>query len=276
MLESRHPRFAIWRRCQLASWMGRVASFLVDMVILNIAILPVLYLSAPAVFQELHTVRPYQNDEAGWYALVTWACYLAYAALLMSRQGEHNGQTLGKQIMRMRVVRDDGHDIDVGFTFFREVGGKFLNTLCFLGYFWPLIDGSNRGWHDMFAGSHVLVTNGQGQLKVKSESYGAAQKESAPLVVNQRTVAQMQVDEVAYVAQQALVLDSNRGCWVDSDAAVQHSADHWYAVEMRVNPDGGVHLRVPEHIAQAMQEATTPASHYQSQAFRPATHVTIV
>ena len=43
----------------------------------------------------------------------------------MSRKGEHNGQTLGKQAAGIRVVRDDGRPIRLGFAVLREVGLKY-------------------------------------------------------------------------------------------------------------------------------------------------------
>ena len=82
-----------------------------------------------------------------------------YAPLLMARQGEHNGQTWGKQALGIRVVRDTGEQVDLGFAFLREVvvkyllfgfvGGFFFSIPTIVDYLWPLWDDENRCLHDM-------------------------------------------------------------------------------------------------------------------------------
>ena len=54
----------------------------------------------------------------------------------MARKGEHNGQTLGKQAAGIRVVRDDGRPIRLGFAVVREVGLKSCSATCILGIGW--------------------------------------------------------------------------------------------------------------------------------------------
>jgi uncharacterized RDD family membrane protein YckC len=100
------------------------------------------------------------------YALLFGAVFLLYAPLLMIRQGEHNGQTLGKQMVGIRVVRDTGEPFGFGWAAFREVVLKQLAVGIassiipfipwFLNYFWPLWDDQNRALHDMAASTHVV------------------------------------------------------------------------------------------------------------------------
>src|SRR5262249_47153318 len=69
---------------------------------------------------------------------------------LMGRQGERNGQTLGKQVVGIRVVKADGSPVSVGFGILRDfvVKGLLFGTLGFflfgipglLNYLWPLWD----------------------------------------------------------------------------------------------------------------------------------------
>ncbi|MEV4422672.1 RDD family protein [Patulibacter sp. NPDC049589] len=49
-----------------------------------------------------------------------------YAPLLLRRRGAHNGQTYGKQLLGIRVVRGDGGAIDGGTAASREIVGVFL------------------------------------------------------------------------------------------------------------------------------------------------------
>jgi uncharacterized RDD family membrane protein YckC len=91
---------------------------------------------------------------------------LLYAPLLMMRQGERNGQTWGKQVIGIRVVRDNGQPFTFGSAALRDVVLKQLAVGIassvipiipwFLNYFWPLWDDENRALHDMAASTHVV------------------------------------------------------------------------------------------------------------------------
>jgi uncharacterized RDD family membrane protein YckC len=96
------------------------------------------------------------------YLLVT----LFYAPVLMARGGEHNGQTWGKQILDIRVVRDNGQPFELGSAFVREVvvkgflfgglGSFFAGIPTLLDWLWPLWDDQNRALHDMVVSTHVM------------------------------------------------------------------------------------------------------------------------
>ncbi|MBA3422629.1 MAG: RDD family protein [Thermoleophilaceae bacterium] len=91
---------------------------------------------------------------------------LLYASFFMQRDGEHNGQTLGKQWVGIRVVRVDGQPFGWGPALLRElaikqllfgvVGGFFLSIPTLLDWLWPLWDDENRALHDMVASTRVL------------------------------------------------------------------------------------------------------------------------
>lgn len=74
------------------------------------------------------------------------------------------GQTPGKMLMGVRVVRRDGGDIGYGRAFLRWVG-YFIALLPFgLGLIMVLLDPRRRGLHDLLAGTCVvLVDAGGGQ-----------------------------------------------------------------------------------------------------------------
>jgi uncharacterized RDD family membrane protein YckC len=91
---------------------------------------------------------------------------LVYAPLLMMRGGQRNGQTLGKQMLGITVVRDNGQPLGFGYSALREVVVKNLAVGIassiipfipwFLDNFWPLWDDQNRALHDMAVRTHVL------------------------------------------------------------------------------------------------------------------------
>jgi uncharacterized RDD family membrane protein YckC len=104
-------------------------------------------------------------------ALILWTILMAavgllYAPLLMARRGTHNGQTWGKQILGIRVVRDSAEPIGFGFAALREIVIKALavgiasSIVPFLPWLldnlWPLWDDQNRALHDMAVSTHVV------------------------------------------------------------------------------------------------------------------------
>jgi uncharacterized RDD family membrane protein YckC len=89
-----------------------------------------------------------------------------YAAALMARAGARNGQTLGKQALGLRVVRDNDAPVGFGWGLLRELGVRELlltvsSSFVFgipylLDSLWPLWDETNRTLHDMIVSSHVV------------------------------------------------------------------------------------------------------------------------
>jgi uncharacterized RDD family membrane protein YckC len=117
------------------------------------------------------------DDDAEWGAAIAlgilWLFLFAlisllYAPLLMIREGQRNGQTWGKQLLGIRVVRDSGELFGFGAAALREIVLKqlavgiasaiipFIPWL--LDYLWPLWDDENRALHDIGASTHVITT----------------------------------------------------------------------------------------------------------------------
>jgi uncharacterized RDD family membrane protein YckC len=154
-----------WVGQPLASWGSRVGAQLLDALIVAIpsAILVALVIGVFAAGSEVGGVVA---------AIIAFLAYLLvvifYAPVLMARAGEHNGQSWGKQIVGIRVVRDQGEPVEFGFAFLREfvvknllfgtIGGFFLGIPTLLDYLWPLWDDQNRCLHDMVVSTHVLRT----------------------------------------------------------------------------------------------------------------------
>ena len=111
--------------------------------------------------------------------LAAVAITILYAPWLMQRDGPRNGQTLGKQLLGVRVVRVKGQPVDWGLGLMREVVLKgfalWLASLVagaltffllgiggfapyFANYLWPLWDDQNRAVHDMVAETRVITT----------------------------------------------------------------------------------------------------------------------
>ena len=156
------PTQSGWEGKPLASWLSRVGASLIDGLIL---LVPVTVLIVLVVVVALNSTGGgiVTGILSGLLYLVV---VLFYAPALMARQGDHNGQTWGKQIVGIRVVRDNGTPVDFGFGFLREfvvkgllfgfVGGFFFSIPTLVDYLWPLWDDQNRALHDMVVSTHVV------------------------------------------------------------------------------------------------------------------------
>ncbi len=100
------------------------------------------------------------------FVLTNVVVTLLYALPLMSRAGSRNGQTLGKQLLGLRVVRLDGAPITPSTAALREIvwrnlllglgGALTLLVVVLLDYLWPLWDGRAQTLHDKGAGTRVV------------------------------------------------------------------------------------------------------------------------
>lgn len=152
-----------WQGLPLASWGSRVGAALLDGLILLVAVV-VLGGIVVAIF------AAGSNVGGALVAVIAFLAYavvlLLYAPVLMGREGPHNGQTWGKQIVGITVVRNDGRTVDMGFAFLREfvvknllfwwLGSFLLYIPTLLDYLWPLWDDENRCLHDMIVSTHVV------------------------------------------------------------------------------------------------------------------------
>ena len=67
------------------------------------------------------------------------------------------GQSPGKMVIGIKIVKTDGRSIGFGTTLLREIIGKFISSIIILlGYIWILFDGQRQGWHDKIASTYVV------------------------------------------------------------------------------------------------------------------------
>jgi uncharacterized RDD family membrane protein YckC len=146
----------------LAGWGARAGATVIDGLIL---LVPSLVLIGVVVAVAL------SSDVGGIVVgVVSFLAFLVvaflYAPILMARDGERNGQTWGKQVVGVRVVRDNGQPMDFGFAALREIAlkglalgiaGSIIPLIPYLlNYLWPLWDDQNRALHDMIVSTHVV------------------------------------------------------------------------------------------------------------------------
>ena len=146
----------------LASWGSRLLASLIDGAIsLAIAVAVMLLVGASILGAGDGT------DEAGVAGVffgilaltaVSFVWSLFYAPVTMMRSGVHNGQTLGKQLVGIRVTRLDGLPVGMGTAFGRDVvmkniviwgfGSFLLYVPPILSSLWPLWDPQRQAWWD--------------------------------------------------------------------------------------------------------------------------------
>jgi len=88
---------------------------------------------------------------ASWLfgALLSVAYYVTFTG--------YNGQTPGKMMVRIKVIRTDGAAISYGKAALRETIGKFISAiiLC-IGYLMVAFDAQKQGLHDKIADTYVV------------------------------------------------------------------------------------------------------------------------
>jgi len=69
-----------------------------------------------------------------------------------------NGQTIGKKMMNIRIVKEDGTPIGYGDAILRNIIGYIISgALCYLGFIWALFDARKQGFHDKIFKTLVLA-----------------------------------------------------------------------------------------------------------------------
>jgi uncharacterized RDD family membrane protein YckC len=158
-----------WAGQPLASWGSRLGATLLDWLVLLVPAVVLFFVVIAGA------IGVSGDDDASTgaaigatilYVVLMSAVVLLYAPLLMMRQGARNGQTLGKQVVGIRVVRDGGESMGFGWAALREVVIKNLAVGIassiiplipwLLNYLWPLWDDQNRALHDMAVSTHVV------------------------------------------------------------------------------------------------------------------------
>jgi len=145
---------------ELSTWWARVGALLLDFVI-SYGVIGIISIPFFVINTSVTNGIGAALLIGGWFF-----ASIFYDSVFMARQGEHNGQTLGKQIVGIRVIRDDGEAYNFGAAFVRQflvirllfgvVGGIFFGLAQLLDYLWPLWDETNRCLHDMIVNSHVV------------------------------------------------------------------------------------------------------------------------
>ena len=81
------------------------------------------------------------------------------------------GQTLGKRLLGLRVIRISGEKMTLGIAFLRWVGSLVSGIFFFLGFLWIAFDGRKQGWHDKIAATLVVRVQNEPGTEVRPTAH---------------------------------------------------------------------------------------------------------
>ncbi|MFS0574857.1 RDD family protein [Sporosarcina sp. 179-K 3D1 HS] len=86
------------------------------------------------------------------YKIAVLALFLIYFACMT----KYFRQTIGKMVLGIRVETKDGHPLDWGTVFFREVIGRFISKMIWIPYLLVVLTPKKEALHDLFADTVVV------------------------------------------------------------------------------------------------------------------------
>ncbi len=132
---------------EFSGWWKRVGATLIDSLIILVPIIIVAALAG--------------ETASAIVIVVALIASLLYAPLLLARGGANNGQTIGKQVVGIRVVHESGEPMTFGRGILREfVGKSILGAIplySLIDSLFPLWDGRKQAIHDKIGSTTVHV-----------------------------------------------------------------------------------------------------------------------
>ena len=66
------------------------------------------------------------------------------------------GKTIGKMLMGIKLISDEGGDVGIWDAFLRWFGYFISAAVMLAGFFWAIFDSEGQTWHDKIAGTYVV------------------------------------------------------------------------------------------------------------------------
>lgn len=150
-----------------ASWIQRVAAYLIDGLLTLVAYLPglvgviVLVSNIETTTDPVTGVTTSEMPQGGGLVagLVALGALLVLAFSIWNivfRQGR-TGYTIGKGVMGIKLVKEEtGQPVGPGLSFVRQIAHVLDSVLCNIGYLWPLWDAKRQTFSDKVMGTIVI------------------------------------------------------------------------------------------------------------------------
>jgi uncharacterized RDD family membrane protein YckC len=148
-----------------AGFVTRMVAFIIDRVILSIIVFVIVWFTEwilnafqinVLLFSEGSSWQLPVAVTVGLYALLSLLYDIGFWMLA--------GQTPGKRVVGVRVVRTDGKRLKFGNALRRAIG-YVISGILFLGYLWILFDNRRQGFHDKLAGTMVVYSWPEDELQ---------------------------------------------------------------------------------------------------------------
>ena len=156
MTNDQHTQVA--RLGQYAGFATRLIAWAADRLIVAV-IVAVVTVGADLILGSLGIGELFGLEEQAALVIIALAVFLTFLIPIVYDIGFWllAGQTPGKRLMGLRIVRTDGQRLTSG-NCVRRLIGYWFSSFLFLGYLWVLVDDRRQGFHDKLAGTLVVYT----------------------------------------------------------------------------------------------------------------------
>ena len=277
----------------LAHWWPRVWATLLDGLILapvNITLALSFHLFTVTHQLDVNGTSVPRLETHPFVFLLFALVFVLYTVILTCRAGEHNGQTLGKQKLGLRVIRNDGKPVDIKTAFVREGLVKTLPGLIgslsalvgvattffsLLDDLWPIPGQDNQAIHDLAAETHVVQTKQRPAYTPNTFETALASARSthepAPVADAGSTLLQeVPIGANVYVALRDIAPDTAGACWIDPAAPVRTDSDNVHVVRVSNAPEG-LFVSVPAAYESLLASNPSEAAQHRRAGWRRAT-----
>lgn len=138
----------------------RAIAYLIDLAVIFVLFIAVVIVAA---------VVGFVSDALGLLIglLGYLVVFVASIAILIMGEGGPLGQTPGKHMRGIQVIKKDGSAMTMGDGGMRYLGRIVDSIACGIpiGYLWPLFDAEQRAWHDIIASTTVVTDGPKGDIK---------------------------------------------------------------------------------------------------------------
>jgi uncharacterized RDD family membrane protein YckC len=151
-----------------AGFTSRALAFIIDSAIIGISLITVSWiLSVTVTMLQVRTILGFSLKAitgSAQFLDVLFGPTVVSAATLLYIAGYHLffllliGQTPGKTLMGLKVVRLNGKRLDGWHALLRVLGYAVSALPLYLGFVWVFIDDRRQAWHDKLAGTCVVYT----------------------------------------------------------------------------------------------------------------------
>jgi len=136
----------------------RLVAFTIDLVILGVFSIVLLFVGLLifALGTDFGSLELTTQPSFSLRLLGEAAALLATAAYFTILHGE-TGQTIGKNLLGLEVCTVEGERIGYSLALIRFLGYWLSFVFFGLGFLWVALNPGKRGWHDLLAGTVVVV-----------------------------------------------------------------------------------------------------------------------